>query len=124
MAETAYQLGISATLRVIGGKWKPLILCYLGRGPRRPGDLLRLIPPITPKMLTQQLRELAADGIVTRTVFPEVPPHVEYALTPVGRSLRPVLLAMSTWGENRVAEQKAAGACVTISHDHRGFLEY
>lgn len=124
MAETAYQLGISATLSVIGGKWKPLILCYLGRGPRRPGELLRHIQTITPKMLTQQLRELEADGIVTRQVFPEVPPHVEYTLTPVGRSLRPVLLAMSTWGETRVAAQQAAGECVTISHDHRGFLDY
>ncbi|WP_262315974.1 winged helix-turn-helix transcriptional regulator [Lacticaseibacillus parakribbianus] len=118
-----YRLGIEATLAVIGGKWKPVILCHLGGGPRRPSFLLANIPGLTQKMLTQQLRELERDGIVSRTVYPQVPPKVEYALTERGKSLRTVLVAMSAWGESAIAARAAAGEDVTLLHpEHDGFL--
>ncbi len=91
---------VSATLQLIGGKYKALILWHLVPGVKRYGALSRLIPQATPKMLTQQLRELESDGLLTRTVFPVVPPRVEYALTPFGHSLKPVLDLMYAWGED------------------------
>lgn len=90
-----YQLGVEATLEVIGGKWKPIILCHLGQGPLRSGELKRRIPQVTQKMLTQQLRELEHDGIISRQVYPQVPPKVVYAITDEGKSLRELLIAMS-----------------------------
>jgi DNA-binding HxlR family transcriptional regulator len=84
---------------VIGGKWKPMILFYMREGVTRFGGLRRAIPGITPKMLAQQLRELEADGIVTRKVYAEVPPRVEYALTEKGETLKPILAAMCKWGK-------------------------
>jgi len=86
------------TLRVIGGGWKLLILWHLFQGPRRFSELKRGIAGITQKMLTQQLRELERDGVVHRKVFAQVPPKVEYSLTPMGRSLEPILDAMCDWG--------------------------
>ena len=88
----------TAALRVIGGKWKGLIWWRLSRGLTRSSDLKRSIPQVTRKMLTQQLREMERDGIVLRTVHPEVPPRVEYALTDYGRSLAPVFDAVCSWG--------------------------
>ncbi|MDD4081228.1 MAG: helix-turn-helix domain-containing protein [Eubacteriales bacterium] len=96
---------VSAALRLIGGKYKALILWHLVPGKRRYGALSRLIPQATPKMLTQQLRELEADGLLTRTVYPVVPPRVEYALTEFGLSLKPVLDRMYAWGEGYLKEQ-------------------
>lgn len=90
---------VEVTLSVIGGVWKPVILFHLLDGKRRFGELARLVPNATQRMLTLQLRELEADGIITRTVHPEVPPRVDYALTPLGRSLEPVLLVMRDWGD-------------------------
>jgi DNA-binding HxlR family transcriptional regulator len=90
---------IVRTLEVIGGKWKPIILHYLSEGPRRSGELGRLIPQASGKMLTQQLRELEADKIIRRKIYRQVPPKVEYILTPLGESLRPVMIAMCAWGE-------------------------
>ena len=90
---------VEVTLSVIGGVWKPVILFHLLDGKRRFGELARLVPNATQRMLTLQLRELEADGIVQRTVHPEVPPRVDYALTELGRSLAPVLLVMRDWGE-------------------------
>jgi DNA-binding HxlR family transcriptional regulator len=89
---------VDATLRLIGGKYKSLILWHLTGGALRHGELQRLIPQATPKMLTQQLRELERDSLLSREVFPVVPPKVEYSLTKLGISLMPILTAMYDWG--------------------------
>jgi DNA-binding HxlR family transcriptional regulator len=87
-----------ATIAVIGGRWKIIILWHLYGGKLRFSELRRKMPRISQKMLTEQLRELAGHGLVTRTVYAEVPPRVEYAATPLGESLRPVITAISDWG--------------------------
>lgn len=89
---------VEATLSVIGGIWKPVLLFHLLGGKLRFNAICRLTPNATQRMITLQLRELEADGIVARLVYPEVPPRVEYELTPLGRSLKPVLLSMREWG--------------------------
>jgi DNA-binding HxlR family transcriptional regulator len=89
---------VKITSEIIGGKWKPLILYFLRDKTRRFGELQKLIPGATKKMLAQRLRELERDDIVRRKVFAQVPPRVEYALTRHGASLRPVLESMSAWG--------------------------
>lgn len=89
---------VDATLRLIGGKYKALILWHLTAGVMRYGELQRTIPQATAKMLTQQLRELERDGLVHRQVYPVVPPHVEYSLTDFGASLKPMLDSMYAWG--------------------------
>ncbi|GAB6092719.1 winged helix-turn-helix transcriptional regulator [Furfurilactobacillus curtus] len=120
-----YQLGIEATLAVIGGKWKPLLLCHLGNGPQRPGQLHRKVEGITQKMLTQQLRELEADGIISRKVYAQVPPKVEYSLTEQGKSLGHVLVAMSEWGETTIAQKRANGELIELKNpDYSGYLNY
>jgi DNA-binding HxlR family transcriptional regulator len=86
------------TLAVIGGRWKVLILFQLFQGVKRFSELERALTGITQKMLTQQLREMERDGIVQRTVYPQVPPKVEYRLTPLGETLKPVVGAMCRWG--------------------------
>ena len=90
-----------ATLNVLGGKWKPVILHMLLSGTMRFSDLKRNIPPVSQKMLTQQLRELEADGIVRRKVYPEVPPRVEYSLSARGETLRPILDSLYAWGDSQ-----------------------
>ena len=92
---------VASTVNVIGGKWKPMILLQLKDGPRRFNELRRLLPHITQRMLTLQLRALERDGIVLRTVFDTNPPSVEYAFTAHGLSLGPILGAMELWGEAR-----------------------
>ncbi|TDF87891.1 winged helix-turn-helix transcriptional regulator [Paenibacillus piri] len=95
------------TLSIIGGKWKLIILWYLGKeGPHRFSQLQRLLPKITHKMLTSQLKELMDDGIIHREVFPEVPPRVEYSMTELGVTLLPVLEIMYEWGKKRIADIK------------------
>jgi len=84
----------------LGGKWKPLIVFYLRPGTKRFSELRRFIPEATQQMLTQQLRQLEADGIVNRTIYPVVPPKVEYSLTLLGRQLEPILDLLELWGEN------------------------
>ncbi|MEV0246610.1 helix-turn-helix domain-containing protein [Nocardia sp. NPDC050712] len=95
---------IEVTLDVIGGKWKGMVLYQLMDGTARFNELRRVIPGATQRMLTLQLRELERDGVITRTVYPEVPPRVEYELTPFGRSLGPLLELMERWGERYLAE--------------------
>jgi DNA-binding HxlR family transcriptional regulator len=87
------------TLDVVGGRWKVPIVWHLSRGTMRFSALRRALPGLTPKMLTQQLRGLESDGVVSRKVYAEVPPRVEYSLTARGRSLRPVIRAMCRWAD-------------------------
>jgi DNA-binding HxlR family transcriptional regulator len=95
---------VTTTLSVIGGKWKPIIMYIIREETKRFGEIKKLIPAITQKMLTQQLRELEEDGIIDRQVYPVVPPKVEYSLTAYGRSLTPILDAMAAWGRNYAIE--------------------
>lgn len=90
---------VATTVQLIGNKWKLLILRNLLVRPWRFNELLRNLDGISQKVLTDNLRALEADGIVVRTVYPEVPPRVEYSLSPIGESLRPILDTMQAWGE-------------------------
>ena len=96
---------VEATLDLIGGKWKGLLLFHLLDGTQRFNVLRRGLPGITQRMLTRQLRELESAGLVQRTVYPEVPPRVEYQLTAAGESLRPIVLAMRDWGLSYLQQQ-------------------
>ncbi|MCU0497637.1 MAG: helix-turn-helix transcriptional regulator [Anaerolineae bacterium] len=96
---------VKATMEVIGGKWKPLIVYYLMGGTKRFGQLQRLLPDVTQRMLTKHLRELESDGVIHREVYREVPPRVEYSLTELGKSLAPILELMLKWGEKYVESQ-------------------
>ncbi|WP_028560184.1 winged helix-turn-helix transcriptional regulator [Paenibacillus pinihumi] len=100
-----YNISVEATLEVIGGKWKCVILCHLKHGVKRTSDLRRLMPAITQKMLTQQLRELEKDGVVNRIVHNQVPPKVEYELSEYGDSLRPILEALCLWGDTHIVKE-------------------
>ena len=91
---------VEATLTLISDKWKVLILRDLLPGTKRFGELKKSIGHVSQKVLTAQLRQMEQSGLLTRTVYPEVPPRVEYSLTELGYSLKPILDAMSTWGEN------------------------
>jgi DNA-binding HxlR family transcriptional regulator len=102
---------VVATLDIIGGKYKALILWHLTDNTQRFGELRKLIPQATQKMLTQQLRELEADHILTRTVYPVVPPKVEYSLTDFGRSFLPILNAMYDWGAAYMKECDYSISC-------------
>lgn len=106
---------VSATLHLIGGKYKALLLWHLTDQTLRFSRLRRLVPEATPKMLTQQLRELEADGLIIRTVYPEVPPRVEYSLTPRGKSLFPILEAMYSWGSDIMKQEGRVPECTMIS---------
>lgn len=94
---------VQITLNVIGGKWKPLIIWLLRDKTMRFNELFRAVLGITQKMLTQQLRQMETDGLIERKIYPEVPPKVEYKLTPHGKSLDPVLQSMCDWGEKHKA---------------------
>lgn len=93
---------VRTTLNVLGGKWKLLILSYLLNGPRRYGELKRLLPEITEKMLIQELRELELDGIVARQVYQQVPPKVEYYLTELGENVKPLFQSLVGWGQDYI----------------------
>lgn len=94
---------VETTIRVVGGRWKVLVIHHLLAGTKRFGELQRLLPEISHRTLTKQLRELEEEAVVERRQYPEVPPRVEYSLTPIGRSLKPVLMAMHRWGERHDA---------------------
>ena len=93
---------VEGTLRYIDGKWKGVVLYHLFEGTLRFNEIRRRIPNYTQRMLTNQLRELEADGLIARKIYPEVPPKVEYSLTPRGRSLGPVITALKEWGDANV----------------------
>jgi DNA-binding HxlR family transcriptional regulator len=99
MKRPAFQCPAEPTLAVIGGPWKVRILYHLFDRPHRFSELKRALDGCTQKMLTQQLREMESDGIVRRKVFAQVPPKVEYSLTPRGKTLKPIVEAMCHWGK-------------------------
>ncbi|OBQ62153.1 winged helix-turn-helix transcriptional regulator [Mesorhizobium loti] len=100
-----FTCGLDATLRVIAGKWKPLILYFLAQGgPIRYGALRRAVRGVSDKMLIQQLKELETDGLVKRTDYKEIPPRVDYSLTPLGLSLAEALVPLCIWGTENMAE--------------------
>ncbi|MCJ2123818.1 winged helix-turn-helix transcriptional regulator [Methylobacterium sp. J-077] len=90
---------VEGTLQLIDGKWKGVILFHLLSGPMRFGELRRVLQTCTQRMLTNQLRDLEADGLVDRKIYPQMPPKVEYSLTSRGRTLEPVIMVLKTWGE-------------------------
>ncbi|KAB7666060.1 winged helix-turn-helix transcriptional regulator [Bacillus sp. B1-b2] len=104
MEAKKYNISVEATLEVIGGKWKCVILCHLTHGKKRTSELKRLMPNITQKMLTQQLRELEEDGVINRIIYQQIPPKVEYELSDYGKSLEPILTALCNWGENHITK--------------------
>ncbi|WP_432286382.1 helix-turn-helix domain-containing protein [Aminobacter sp. BA135] len=102
--------GLGPAFQVIGGKWKALILWLVHTEPRRFGELKRLVPDISEKMLIQQLREMEADGLVQREIFHELPPRVEYSATPLGQSLDEALGPLASWGKEHGAAIEARKA--------------
>ena len=111
-----YNCPVGITLELIGGKYKSLILWHLIDSTLRFGELRKLIPQATPKMLTQQLRELEEDNLIIRTVYPVVPPKVEYSLTGSGRSIRPILSSMYDWGASYMEENGVEITCSMTMH--------
>jgi DNA-binding HxlR family transcriptional regulator len=105
---------VEVTLDLIDGKWKGVILYHLQQGRLRFGELRRRMPGITQRMLTKQLRALEGDALVTRTVFAEVPPRVEYELSELGLELRPVIDALKKWGDEHKARQAATAPSVPL----------
>lgn len=103
-AAPAFTCGLDATLRVISGKWKPLILYFLLQGPTRYGELRRAVRRVSDKVLIQHLKDLEADGLIVRTDYKEVPPRVDYSLTPLGLSLTRALEPLCAWGNENMAE--------------------
>lgn len=104
-----YGCSVETTLDVIGGKWKGVILFHLTGGTKRFNELRRMMPSVTQRVLTLQLRELEADGIIHREVYAAVPPRVEYSLTTFGHTLEPIIMQMRDWGDQfkaQVAQHK------------------
>jgi DNA-binding HxlR family transcriptional regulator len=95
-------------LELIGGKWKPMLLWRLSSSPQRHSQLRRALPGVSQRMLTLHLREMERDGLITRTVFEQMPPHVEYALTPAARRMLPLLEAFGAWWLDAHAQLSAA----------------
>jgi DNA-binding HxlR family transcriptional regulator len=114
--QTEYNCPVDVTLDMIGGKYKSLILWHLIDATLRFGELRKLIPQATPKMLTQQLRELEEDNLIVRTVYPVVPPKVEYSHSELGRSIRPILEAMYAWGAGFLKDNGKQISCSMTKH--------
>jgi DNA-binding HxlR family transcriptional regulator len=110
---------VEATLDLIDGKWKGVILYHLQGGCQRFGELRRLMPGITQRMLTKQLRALEEDGLVIRKVYAEVPPRVDYSLSEIGESLRPVIEVLRNWGERHQERLSCAPIADTIETPHQ-----
>lgn len=111
---------VEACLEVVGGKWKGVILHYLLGGMKRFGELRRLLPEVTQRMLTTQLRELEAHGVIERKVYAEVPPRVEYSLTEFGRTLEPLLGMMKVWGEGFLVRTSRTASGASKSSTRKG----
>ncbi|MFB9330155.1 winged helix-turn-helix transcriptional regulator [Paenibacillus aurantiacus] len=111
-AGKTYNTAVEATLEVMGGKWKPVILFHLTFGRKRNGELMSLLPSVSQKVLTQQLRELEEAGVVTRISYNQVPPKVEYELTEYGWTLRDLLHLMCRWGDVHI--ERTYGQAATI----------
>lgn len=109
---------VSATIRLIGGKYKAFLLWHLTGQTLRFNQLHKLVPEATAKMLTQQLRELEEDGLILRTVYPVVPPRVEYSLTALGQSLFPILEAMYHWGSALLEKEGLTPECSMTQKNH------
>jgi DNA-binding HxlR family transcriptional regulator len=101
---------VEGTLDLIDGKWKGILLYHLLEGTLRFNAIHRRLPRLTQRMLTSQLRALEADGLVVRTIYPEVPPRVEYSLSPKGRTLEPVIMALKAWGDEHLLKGRDAQA--------------
>jgi DNA-binding HxlR family transcriptional regulator len=115
MLKNHYNIGVEATIDVLGGKWKPVVLCHLkDNGTMRTSELKRAIPNITQKMLTQQLRELEEDSIIERIVYQQVPPKVEYKLSDYGQTLSEILSSLCQWGEFHIAKMHDEGRPVSL----------
>lgn len=99
---------VEATLDIIGGKWKSIILFRVLEGTRRFNELRRLLPHLTQRMLTNQLRELESDGLIARKIYAEVPPKVEYSITEFGKTLEPVLQSLTQWADQHMLPRIAA----------------
>ncbi|CAH1055336.1 winged helix-turn-helix transcriptional regulator [Paenibacillus pseudetheri] len=113
--EKIYNTAVEATLEVIGGKWKPVILFHLTFGKKRNNEFKSLIPAITQKMLTQHLRELEEEGVILRISYNQVPPRVEYELTEYGWSLKELLHLMCRWGDSHI-ERKYEGKATVLAN--------
>lgn len=112
MIQSPFNCHFELTLELIGGKWKGLILWHLhDKKVLRNGEMLRLIPRITQKMLTQQLREMEENGLIRRVIYEQVPPKVEYSLTPHGEAIRPILEMMIDWGVEYAKDKNILIAC-------------
>ncbi|WP_196594509.1 winged helix-turn-helix transcriptional regulator [Pectinatus sottacetonis] len=109
-----YHLGIEATLEILGGKWKALIVCLLITGPKRTSSLERLIPDISQKVLIQQLRELERDGLVRRINYQQMPPKVEYFITEYGKTANKIIDVMCTWGKENIQLRKTQGEDISL----------
>lgn len=108
---------VEATLELIGGKYKALILWHLSEKKLRFSELKKVITNATPKMLTQQLRELEANALIHREVYPVIPPKVEYSLTETGKSLLPILVAMRDWGAGYLRKKDVEPCCFMMGTD-------
>lgn len=104
------QCPVEAALDIIGGKWKSIILFRVLEETRRFNELRKLLPKVTQRMLTNQLRELERDGLIERKIYPQVPPKVEYSITDLGKSLEPVLRELKKWAEEQMPARIASGA--------------
>jgi DNA-binding HxlR family transcriptional regulator len=113
--EKIYNTAVEATLEVIGGKWKPVILFHLTFGKKRNNEFKSLIPAITQKMLTQHLRELEEEGVILRISYNQVPPRVEYELTDYGWSLKELLHLMCRWGDSHIERKYEGKATVLVN---------
>ncbi|MEO5806385.1 MAG: helix-turn-helix domain-containing protein [Devosia sp.] len=104
---------VEAALDIVSGKWKAVLIFHILGGTKRFNQLSRLVPGVTQRMLTTQLRELEADGVIARVVYPQVPPKVEYSITPFGETLTPVLQALALWSQNHAPSKPPEDSMVT-----------